>query len=194
MRKDLGLRLSGEGGEHSVNPFGGDPRQFIWRVNQVGKLTGVLPPDLLPFPLFCPPLCGGQKRGKSQSSDPFLAKQPDSPAAQGSGGLWRDCCGFTECSPMDHSLRYTRFKRSYMIDCPSTRSGRVSQGRVFRSSFCGAGAPRRLKGAGRLQWSCRRFPALRAVLLRAARRDGLLSGPVDAYLMRSAGLYVYSQK
>jgi len=48
----------------------------------------------------------------------------------------------------------------------------------------GAAAPRLINSDGSLQWSCRRFPTLRAVLVRGARLEELWPGPVDAYLMR----------
>lgn len=48
----------------------------------------------------------------------------------------------------------------------------------------GAVAPRLVYPDGTLQLSCRRFPTLRAILLRACRLDGLFSGPVQHYLMQ----------
>ena len=61
--------------------------------------------------------------------------------------------------------------------------------RALRASMedhaeAGAVAPRMANPDGSLQWSCRRFPNLRAVLLRASRLDGIFPGPVDEYLMR----------
>ena len=44
--------------------------------------------------------------------------------------------------------------------------------------------PRMLNMDGTLQYSCRRFPTLLAVLLRGTRLDSLLAGPVNDYLMR----------
>ncbi len=45
-------------------------------------------------------------------------------------------------------------------------------------------APRLENPDGTLQYSCRRFPTLAAVLLRGLRLDGLWPQPVDRYLMR----------
>jgi hypothetical protein len=45
-------------------------------------------------------------------------------------------------------------------------------------------APRLVYPDGSLQLSVRRFPTLRAILLRALRLDGLFPGSVDRYLMR----------
>ena len=45
-------------------------------------------------------------------------------------------------------------------------------------------APRLVSTDGRLQMSCRRYPTLLAVFLRALRLGGLLPGPLDDYLMR----------
>lgn len=45
-------------------------------------------------------------------------------------------------------------------------------------------APRLVNPDGSLQWSCRRYPTLLAVLVRGARLDALFPAPVDDYLMR----------
>ena len=57
---------------------------------------------------------------------------------------------------------------------------------AFMATHADAGvvAPRMLNPGGSLQWSCRRFPTLRAVLLRASRLDRFFPAPVDRYLMR----------
>ena len=54
--------------EYSVNPFGGDPRQFIWRVNQVDRLTGAPPPDLVPFSPSLPAALRRAEKGKREES------------------------------------------------------------------------------------------------------------------------------
>jgi GT2 family glycosyltransferase len=48
----------------------------------------------------------------------------------------------------------------------------------------GVVAPRLVNPDGSLQWSCRRYPTLAAVLVRGARLEALIPGPVDDYLMR----------
>jgi len=50
--------------------------------------------------------------------------------------------------------------------------------------FIGAAAPRLVNPDGSVQWSCRRFPTLRVLLIRAARLDRLFRRTADAYLMR----------
>lgn len=47
----------------------------------------------------------------------------------------------------------------------------------------GISAPQLLNPDGSLQYSCRRFPSLRAILLRASRLDRLFPRPVAEYLM-----------
>lgn len=48
----------------------------------------------------------------------------------------------------------------------------------------GVAGPRLVNADGSLQFSCRRFPTLRTLLLRVFRLGGLFTGPVDRYLMR----------
>jgi GT2 family glycosyltransferase len=56
----------------------------------------------------------------------------------------------------------------------------------FMENHANAGivAPQMLNADGSLQLSCRRFPKLLPVLLRATRMASLAPGPVDQYLMR----------
>jgi hypothetical protein len=55
---------------------------------------------------------------------------------------------------------------------------------IVKQPKMGIVAPRLVNPDGSLQWSCRRYPTLRAVLLRGLRLDALIPGPVDRYLMR----------
>lgn len=48
----------------------------------------------------------------------------------------------------------------------------------------GVVAPRLLNADGSLQWSCRRYPTLPALLARGARLEAVMRRPLDRYLMR----------
>ena len=48
----------------------------------------------------------------------------------------------------------------------------------------GVVAPRLINPDGSLQWSCRRYPTVPALLARGARLGALFKGPLDHYLMR----------
>lgn len=65
-------------------------------------------------------------------------------------------------------------ERSLMVllDCMATRPD------------AGVVAPRLVNPDGSLQWSCRRYPTVPALVARGARLGALLRGPVDNYLMR----------
>ena len=99
--------------EHSVNPFREDPRQFIWRVNQIDRLGRRLAHES-PLSPSSPPVSGGGRggeRGEEQrAGHALLACQSDSPAAQGSGGY-----GSTECSRCWYPIK--------QLDAHSRRGG-----------------------------------------------------------------------
>jgi GT2 family glycosyltransferase len=87
----------------------------------------------------------------------------------------------------NEGIRHTHSPYCLILNPDTLITGRDVEtivGSMSELSDAGVVAPRLLNPDGSLQLSCRRFPTLLAVLLRATHLEALLPGPVDEYLMR----------
>lgn len=64
------------------------------------------------------------------------------------------------------------------------RALKILLDRMTAHADAGVVAPRLINPDGSLQWSCRRYPTVPALLARGARLGALMKGPLDNYLMR----------